>query len=141
MKQREEREGAMDRPMTRERLEQFRKAKEKVDILNKLAAGMVADKVKGSMTQHPYIEKEITIIGVDERLARRATRENSRLEAEKEDILRFIEGIEDPLVAKLILYRYVQNKTWVRIWKLSGCEGSVDGYRRMVSRYLDGQRG
>lgn len=127
----------MGKPMTKERLERFRKAQADVDRLNRLASRQVRDTVKGSKANHPYTETTVSVSGLDARLAKRIRQKQAQVAAERQAVTAFVEGLEDVYIAKLIHMRYIDGKTWVDIWREHGCTGSVEGYRKTVSRFLD----
>lgn len=127
----------MTNQMTRERLERFRKAQAQLDRLARVARRKVADKVKGSLDTFPYIEVDIAIIGLDEKLVRYYRQKKRRVEAEKKAVITFVDSLGDLYMAELIRERYLERKSWVDIWAAHSCAGTVESYRMAVSRYLD----
>lgn len=127
----------MGKPMTRKRLERYRRDQADVNRLSNLARKKVRDKVRGSMDEHPYTEVDISVAGLDERLVRRYRQKKRHVEAEREAILAFVSEIDDLRIAELILLRYVDGKTWLEVWFSQGCLGSVDSHRKALLRFLN----
>lgn len=126
----------MTESMTRERLERYRKDQADMEKLRRAASRPVGDKVRGSLTEYPYTEVSISIVGLDERLVQRYREKKRQVEQEGQLILAFLEGMEDLFLADLIRKRYLEKKSWVDIWKDQQCNGTIDAYRMMVRRYL-----
>lgn len=59
-----------------------------------------------------------------------------RLEAERDKILRYIDGIGDSLTRQIMVKRHVELKSWRRIAKDIGGGNTADGIRKMHDRYL-----
>ncbi|MDD4566091.1 MAG: hypothetical protein PHE79_11535 [Eubacteriales bacterium] len=120
----------------REELEKLKKlkleAKQLEDELRKVPC--TKDSVKGSMTEHPYIEQTIRICGVDEHKAKKVRK---RLEYKLEELQEAISAMEDYLDTvddpemRTILRLYYRNGL------TQGQIGAELGYdRSVISRKL-----
>lgn len=50
----------------------------------------------------------------------------------------FIENQQDPIIRVVLNYRCIQKKSWKEIARALG--GSAESYRKMISRFIDGQQ-
>ena len=57
-------------------------------------------------------------------------------EIEKNNILRYISGINDPLVRLIIHYRYIDLFSWSKVASLVGGNNTPDSVRMLSERYI-----
>lgn len=100
--------------------------------------GIVTDTVIGSMPEHPYVERPVTIKGlaVNDRLIRLLSEKRSKLKALRADVEQFLATVDDPLMGTAIRLRYVKGKSWQEVAnELEGAntEGSI---KMAVHRFL-----
>ncbi len=94
--------------------------------LNEMSYGdnetIVADTVKGSMTQFPYIPRSFTIIGREEmseeclhkrnEIAVRIRSKTQMLMDKVNKAFEYIQSVEDCNVRQILTYRYIDGLTW-----------------------------
>ena len=123
-------------------LEHYRQLVQEIhDLSEKLTRlRTVSDTVKGSSRQKPYREQVIAITGISPKHEQLHGILESRIKESTEaalDIERFIAGVQDPALRRIIDYRYVQGLSWAAVSK------KVYGYpcearaRIAVKRYFD----
>lgn len=135
--------------MTRQKLKQFRHLKREIELLEEqilnLEAGIVTDKVKGSLSHHPWIETSFRITGFDQdELGRKMSRLKKRLQRRVDDlmdlrteILEFVESIEDSLLRQVIILRHVNGLTWEQVAAEIGSGTTWNSLRMMHDRFLE----
>ena len=137
--------------MTRQKLKQLRHLKREIELLEEqilnLEAGIVTDKVKGSLSHHPWIETSFRITGFDQdELGRKMSRLKKRLQRRVDDlmdlrteILEFVESIEDSLLRQVIILRHVNGLGWRQVAREVGGGNTADGVRMLHDRYFEGR--
>lgn len=134
--------------MTKQQLSQLRYLRQEIALLkNQIASAepqTTHDKVKGSMTEFPYILQDIKVYGVD--IAGYETRQKIRkdrlrrrlaeLEKLVEELESFIAGIEDSLTRQAIILKYVQGMEWEQVAVTIGGGNKADSLRKRVERFL-----
>ena len=137
--------------MTRQKLKQIRHLKREIELLEdqilNLEAGIVTDKVRGSLPHHPWIETSFKITGFDrEELSRKMERLKERLQRRVDDlmdlraeILEFVEGIDDSLLRQVIILRHVNGLTWDQVAKEVGGGNTGNTLQKMHDRYFEGR--
>lgn len=103
------------------------------------------DKVNGSCSSFPYTAMSLRIEGVDiEDYNRRTKRLRSRLVKKKNELLslqvevqNFIDGIEDSLTRQVIINRYVNGYSWIKVAEVIGGDNTPDGVRMLAKRFID----
>jgi hypothetical protein len=135
--------------VTRQKLKQFRHLKREIELLEEqilnLEAGIVTDKVKGSLSHHPWIETSFRITGFDQdELGRKMSRLKKRLQRRVDDlmdlrteILEFVESIEDSLLRQVIILRHVNGLTWEQVAAEIGSGTTWNSLRMMHDRFLE----
>lgn len=137
------------RPMTAERLEQYRKLKKEIrmleDSIKRLTAqtfAPVSDAVRGSMPEYPYITRVVKITGMDQQVIDRLDRRKVRLaerrdkdRREVEEIEAWVDTIQDSVVRQIVQLRYIQGASWVYTSKKLGYKGE-SGARMALERYF-----
>ncbi len=119
--------------MLKEELGQIIKLKKEIKQLNEklqeLSYGdnaiFVTDKVRGSMTQFPYLPVSFTITGREEmseecikerhELGVRIRIKTQSLMGKINKAYEFIDSIEDSTVRQIMVYRYIDGLTWEQI--------------------------
>jgi hypothetical protein len=136
--------------MTRQKLKQIRHLKREIELLEdqilNLEAGIVTDKVRGSLPHHPWIETSFKITGFDqvelsqkmERLKRKMQRRVDDLIELRTEIIEFVEGIDDSLLRQVIILRHVNGLTWEQVAAHIGGGNTADSVRKMHDRFLKG---
>lgn len=134
--------------MTKQQLSQLRYLRQEIALLkNQIASAepqMTHDKVKGSMTEFPYILQDIKVYGVD--IAGYETRQKIRkdrlrrrlaeLEKLVEELESFIAGIEDSLTRQILVLRYEKGLEWVEVAKCIGAGTTSGSVRKTAERFL-----
>lgn len=136
--------------MTRQKLKQIRHLKREIELLEEqilnLEAGIVTDKVRGSLSHHPWIETSFKITGFDqvelsqkmERLKKKMQRRVDDLMELREEILEFVEGIDDSLLRQVIILRHVNGLSWEQVAAEIGSGTTWNSLRMMHDRFLEG---
>lgn len=137
--------------MTKQQLSQLRYLRQEIALLkNQIASAepqMTHDKVKGSMTEFPYILQDIKVYGVD--IAGYETRQKIRkdrlrrrlaeLEKLVEELESFIAGIEDSLTRQILILRYIEGLNWAGVATKIGGGNTPDSVRMMHNRFFLGK--
>jgi len=136
--------------VTRQKLKQIRHLKREIELLEEqilnLEAGIVTDKVRGSLPHHPWIETTFHITGFDrkelsqkmEQLKRRLQRRVDDLIELRTEIIEFVEGIDDSLLRQVIILRHVNGLTWEQVAAEIGSGTTWNSLRMMHDRFLEG---
>lgn len=116
--------------MIKQELTEINHLKKEINLLrNKLQElsygdneAIVADKVKGSMAQFPYLARTFTIIGREEmseecleqrnQIAQKIRAKTQTLMEKVNCAFKFIESIQDSNVRQIMTYRYIDGLTW-----------------------------
>ncbi len=116
--------------MIKEELSQIIKLKKEIKQLNQkleeLSYGdnetIVTDKVRGSMSQFPYLPRSFTITGREEMSEECIKKRNEvgiRIRTKTQSLMEkinkayeFIESIEDSIIRQILVYRYIDGLTW-----------------------------
>lgn len=121
--------------MTRERLSRLQAIQREIDVVkreinNTTAAGApyVTDKVTGSSSSYPYIKKSFKISGYDldsyyaklDRLNKKLTAKLNELMDERDELINFINTIDDPVLRMILMLKYVKGYTWNQIGREIG---------------------
>jgi len=137
--------------MTRQKLKQIRHLKREIELLEEqilnLEAGIVTDKVRGSLSHHPWIETSFKITGFDrieyaqkmDKLKRKLQRRVDDLQDLRAEIFEWVESIEDSLLRQIIILRHVNGLTWDQVAASIGGGNTADGVRMIHDRYLRGK--
>ena len=111
-------------------------------LQNNNISSTVADSVKGSSTNFPYIECHRVIQGVDYKKQIRDSRYRKMIISKKkkiEKLLRQIEYdlnyIEDSEIRQIIRYKYFDNFSWIKIMHLMNYD-SESKARMKLERFL-----
>ncbi len=136
--------------MTRQKLKQFRHLKREIELLQEqivhLEAEIVTDKVRGSLSHHPWTETSFKITGFDreelgqkmERLKRKMQRRVDDLLELRTEIIEFVESIDDSLLRQVIILRHVNGLSWEQVAAEIGSGTTWNSLRMMHDRFLDG---
>jgi len=134
--------------MTRQKLKQIRHLKREIELLEEqilnLEAGIVTDKVRGSLSHHPWIETSFKITGFDrieyaqkmDKLKRKLQRRVDDLQDLRAEIFEWVESIEDSLIRQIITLRHVNGLTWDQVAAHIGGGNTGDSVRKMHDRFL-----
>jgi hypothetical protein len=106
------------------------------------------DLVKATSKYYPYIERNVHIDGfTDERTIKINTAINNEIKVleerydkllkETENIVRFIDRIDDSLVRQIITYRILENYTWREVADSIGGGNTEDSIKKVYYRYMD----
>jgi hypothetical protein len=121
--------------MTRERLSRLQAIQREIDVVkreinNTTAAGApyVTDKVTGSSSSYPHIKKSFKISGYDldsyyaklDRLNKKLTAKLNELMDERDELINFINTIDDPVLRMILMLKYVKGYTWNQIGREIG---------------------
>jgi len=135
--------------MTRQKLKQVRHLKSEIKLLQEqiltLESEIVTDKVKGSLSEHPYIETTYTIKGLVhersakvERLKKQLQRRVDELMDLRQEVYEFVETIDDSLIRQVVILRHVNGLTWDQVAASIGGGNTADSLRKMHDRFLKG---
>ena len=136
--------------MTRQKLKQIRHLKREIELLEEqilnLEAGIVTDKVRGSLSHHPWIETSFKITGFDrieyaqkmDKLKRKLQRRVDDLQDLRAEIFEWVESIEDSLLRQIIILRHVNGLQWEQVAAHIGGGNTADSLRMMHDRFLKG---
>ncbi|HCL4447570.1 TPA: RNA polymerase subunit sigma-24 [Clostridium botulinum] len=134
--------------MDKEQLKQLRYLKTEIEAIKKqidnLECTMAIDKVRGSSSHFPYVQRSFTIEGVDYeeynrktiRLRKKLSRRISELMDLVEETNGFIEGIEDSLTRQIISLRYINGLTWEDVAANVGGGTTTESVRKVAERFL-----
>ncbi|AUM99606.1 hypothetical protein [Clostridium botulinum] len=134
--------------MDKEQLKQLRYLKTEIEAIKKqidnLECTMAIDKVRGSSSHFPYVQRSFTIEGVDYeeynrktiRLRKKLSRRISELMDLVEETNEFIEGIEDSLTRQIISLRYINGLTWEDVAANVGGGTTTESVRKVAERFL-----
>ncbi|MGO5074340.1 RNA polymerase subunit sigma-24 [Clostridium sporogenes] len=135
--------------MDKDQLKQLRYLKTEIEAIKKqidnLEYTMAIDKIRGSSSHFPYVQRSFTIEGVDYeeynrktvRLRKKLSRRISELMDLVEETNEFIESIEDSLVRQVISLRYINGLTWEDVANSIGGNNTADSVRMVCNRFLD----
>jgi len=101
-----------------------------------ISVAMVSDSVKASTHEPPYIERNVTITGIDEKVIHRLTRKREHALMERLAIEQFIDSIEDSLTRTIFEERYIQGRSWSPVAKAAGGANTRDSVRMIAKRFL-----
>ncbi|NHL38696.1 RNA polymerase subunit sigma-24 [Clostridium botulinum] len=134
--------------MDKEQLKQLRYLKTEIEAIKKqidnLECTMAIDKVRGSSSHFPYVQRSFTIEGVDYeeynrktiRLRKKLSRRISELMDLVEETNEFIEGIKDSLTRQIISLRYINGLTWEDVAANVGGGTTTESVRKVAERFL-----
>lgn len=106
------------------------------------------DIVRASSHDFPYIEHNIHIEGltnvneimlnsmINKELKNLEERYDKLLEATN-DVLDFIEAIEDSHIRMIITYRFIENYSWLQVAEAMGGGNTEDSVRKSFERFLE----
>ena len=106
------------------------------------------DKVRASHREYPYIEHSVHIEGltnvnemmlnstINKELRNLEERYDKLLEVTNE-VLDFIESIEDSHVRMIITYRFIENYSWLKVAEAMGGGNTEDSVRKSFERFLE----
>lgn len=135
--------------MTKAKLKQLRHLSKEIELLKQQIEGLetvvVTDKVKGSLSEHPYIETTYTIKGLVhersakvERLKKQLQRRVDELMDLRQEVYEFVETIDDSLIRQIIILRHVNGLQWEQVAAHIGGGNTADSLRKMHDRFLKG---
>ncbi|MBY6878480.1 hypothetical protein [Clostridium botulinum] len=134
--------------MNKEELKQLRYIKTEIESIKKQLSDLdytvATDKVRGSSSHFPYVQRSFTITGVDyeeynrkaERLRRKLNKRIKELIDLVEKTNEFIEDIEDSLTRQIISLRYINGLTWEEVAANVGGGTTTESVRKVAERFL-----
>lgn len=128
--------------MTAKQLHRYRALCREIEDLEKridherMVGGQASDVVRGSQSEYPYIQRSFTISGTDTQRELMLKRVKEKCCQDKEEILVYIESIEDSLVRQIFRYRHIDGLSWRAVAFRVGGANTEDGVRKMHDRYL-----
>lgn len=116
-------------------LKRYSAAQKELELLEQeFSFCAVTDTVKGSMIGYPYIERVMTVTGIDPDDSRRLCAKRTMLKSLIHKVDRFYAEINDPIIGAAIKLHYMNDKTWIQVADELG--GSDMAIRQTVHRYL-----
>ena len=106
-----------EKPMTKQRLEQYRKLRREIAMLERqirtaeITGGIVTDTVRGSSSTIPYQQHDIVITGYDSIDVPRLRAQKVAHDAECAAIKRYIETVDDSIIRQILVLRYIEGRT------------------------------
>ncbi|MHB9925505.1 RNA polymerase subunit sigma-24 [Clostridium botulinum] len=134
--------------MNKEELKQLRYIRSEIEVIKKQISDLdytvATDKVRGSSSHFPYVQRSFTITGVDfleynrkaERLRRKLNKRIKELIDLVEKTNEFIEDIEDSLTRQIISLRYINGLTWEEVAANVGGGTTTESVRKVAERFL-----
>lgn len=119
--------------MTKEQLNEIIKLKKEVEQLRvklrELNYGdsekIVTDKVRGSMSQFPYLPRTFTLVGMEQMseecikkrdaIGKKISDKYYELYSRIDKAIDFIQNIEDSEIRQILTYKYIDGLTWEQI--------------------------
>ncbi len=116
--------------MTKEKLNEIIKIKREVEQLRQKLQELnygdyetvVTDKVKGSMSHHPYSARSFTLTGMEQMseeciqqrdaIGKKISDKYEVLYSKVNDAIDYIQNIEDSEIRQILTYRYIDGLTW-----------------------------
>lgn len=127
--------------MTKQRIEQYSSLKREIamlaDQIDKAESSgeLVADSVKGSTSEIPYVMHNVTIKGYATHRVPKLHRRKAVLEGECEKIEAFIWGLDDSLIRQIMTWRFIEGKQMGETAKLVGY--SVSQVKRLINHCFE----
>lgn len=106
------------------------------------------DKVKASYREYPYIEHNVYIEGMTNlnemmlnstisKELRNLEKRYDRLLEVTNDVLDYIESIEDSHIRMIVTYRFIENYSWAKVAEAMGGGNTEDSVRKAFERFLE----
>lgn len=116
--------------------------REKQSLEKKLEAH-ITDTVQGSSSAFPYTKHPITISGIDvnvkevlEKKIAEISKLESQLSLQVSQIAQWIDTIQESRIRRLMRYKYIEHKSWVKIAVLLNYD-SPDAARMAHNRFIE----
>lgn len=134
--------------MDKEKLKQLRYIRSEIEAIKKQMSDLdytvVTDKVRGSSSHFPYVQRSFTVEGIDyEEYNRKVKRLQGKLNKRIDELMNlaeetneFIKEIDDSLVRQIISLRYVSGLTWEQVAENIGGNNTADSVRKVAERFL-----
>ena len=134
--------------MNKEEIKQLKYLKTEIEEIKRqienLDYTIETDKVRGSSSHFPYVQRSFTIEGVNyeeynrkaERLRRKLNKRIKELMDLVEETNEFIGNIEDSLVRQIISLRYINGLTWEEVAANIGGGTTTESVRKTAERFL-----
>ncbi len=131
---------AIKEPMTRKRLEQYRSLGKEISILEQeiKQAAKIADTVRASSREAPYLQHTVVITGTDARARVRLDRKCRKAARERREIEKYIDALEDSQLRTIMELRYLKGLSWSKVAGRMG-RNTADSVRFIVIRHLEKQ--
>lgn len=134
--------------MDKEQLKQLKYLKTEIEAIKRqienLDYTIETDKVRGSSSHFPYVQRSFTIEGVNyKEYSRKVKRLQGKLNRRMDELMdlveetnEFIENIEDSLVRQIISLRYINGLTWEEVAANIGGGTTTESVRKTAERFL-----
>lgn len=119
--------------MTRELLEDYPHICAEIQDLEREMREPVSDSVSGSGLNFPYTQHTVSIRGVPPDLAAL----KAKKEAEKAEIERFIQGLPNSKLRRIVRYRVIHEMSWEQIAAKMGHRASADAIKHRYYRIFE----
>lgn len=140
--------------MTKKELKQLRYLNKEIELLQKQIANaeylveknMAHDVVEGSNPVWPYQKRVFHIEGIgipeyEKRVKRLRGKLNKRIKElikKQEELMEYINTIDDSLIRQIITLRYINGLSWKQIANIIGGGNTPDSIRMIHNRFLKG---
>lgn len=128
--------------MTAKRLHQYKALCREIADLgkkienSKLESDIVSDVVSGSDNQYPYVARHFTVTGAGADQRERLRKMQEKCRRERDEILAYIDAIEDSITRQIFRYRHIEGLSWRAVAFRMGGYDTEDGVRKKHDRYL-----
>lgn len=128
-------------------LDQLRFIKNEIELIksqiDKLESQVVTDVVSGSSTHYPYNQRKFVITGIEQcdkrlvnRFKARLSEHLDRLLNAQNEMLEFVQSVEDSELRQILLLRYLEGLSWQEISRKLGTAGDGSTERKKINRFL-----
>lgn len=128
--------------MTAKRLHQYRAlCREIADLEKRIEreAGkneIATDVVSGSDSEYPYTRRNFTVTGKEHSQSEQLRRMREKCCRERDEILTYIDAIEDSILRQIFMYRHLDGLSWRAVAFRTGGNNTEDGVRKLHDRFL-----
>lgn len=119
--------------MTKDLLEQYPDICRELEDVERKLHQPVSDTVSGSGPEFPFTQRTVTIRGVQPILIK----QKDRLQAQKEEIERFIQSLPNSKLRRIVDYRVVKGMSWEQVAAKMGHRETAWGVKSRYYRIFE----